>query len=140
VPDPDTLASETLYTPLGENRQRVLVLVEEPDAYHLPEGNQQFLEKILQALSLSLADVCLVNVARVVSPDGVEGELDFIRCISFGMPPEPWQFSNFFRKYEVIGDESERAYLCVDSLAEISQDVEKKKLLWQRLKSLFHYE
>ncbi|MEQ9439565.1 MAG: hypothetical protein RIG62_10985 [Cyclobacteriaceae bacterium] len=133
-------SDDAVYTPLGENRQLILILVDEPGEQYLAEAHQQLLVKILQALKLTLEDISLVNVSRAPSPDAIEGGINFNICISFGMPPEPWQFSNFFRKYEVMMDETERAFLFADTLAEIGQDVEKKKQLWLNLKALFQPE
>ena len=131
---------EPAYNPLGQNKQQILILVEEPEEMHLSEPNRELLQKILQALSFTLDDVYLVNVAQAHSPEQVAGDISFSTCISFGMPPEPWQFSNFFRKYEVMEDETERAFLFADALAEIGKDVEKKKQLWLSLKALFQQE
>ncbi|WKN43076.1 hypothetical protein [Tunicatimonas pelagia] len=128
---------ETAYRPLGSNRCKILLLVEELQELHLSDSGKELLEKILLALELSFDDVCLVNVSQCETPDHLEGELDFKTCISFGMPPEPWQFSNFSRKYEIIRDESQRAFLWADPLAEVAADVEKKKMLWLSLKALF---
>lgn len=125
------------YTPLGKNEKKILLLVEETGKSHLSEPNQALLEKILQSVQLSLDDVCLVNIAQALTPEAVSGEITFTTCISFGMPPEAWQFSNFSHKYEVMVDETDRAFLWADSLTEIGEDVEKKKLLWINLKTLF---
>lgn len=132
--------SETVYQPLGKNRSKILVLVEEPDAPHLSEPGKVLLEKILIAVNLSFEDIHLVNVSNCETPDNLEAELEFKTCITFGMPPEPWQYSNFSRKYEVIEDEKGRAFLWSDPLSSIASDVEKKKLLWLSLKSLFQTE
>ena len=144
TPSPDPISAdsvqERVYAPLGENRRQILVLVDAADDYYLEAGNQELLVKILQALGLALEDVWLVNVAQAPSPDCIAEEISFLSCISFGMPPEPWQFSNFFRKYEVMKDETERAFLFSDTLTEIGQDVAKKKRLWLSLKTLFQHE
>lgn len=131
---------ETTYQPLGGNRCKILLLVEEPEIIHVSDSGKELLEKILLALKLSFEDVCLVNVSQCKAPDQLASKLDFKTCLSFGMPPEAWQFSNFSRKYEVIKDESERAFLWADPLSEIATDVEKKKSLWLSLKTLFPTE
>ncbi|MGB3588486.1 MAG: hypothetical protein WBA23_18210 [Tunicatimonas sp.] len=133
----DEAQGETVYQPLGENRCRILLLVEELETHHVSDSGKELLEKILLALKLSFEDVCLVNVSHCKTPNQLESKLEFKSCISFGMPPEDWQFSNFSRKYEVIKDESERAFLWADPLSEIATDVEKKKALWLSLKTLF---
>jgi hypothetical protein len=130
-------ANSSTYTPLGSNHKQILLLVEETDVQHISETNLKLLEKILQSVQLSLNDVCLVNVAQAHTPDVVKGEVAFGTYIAFGMPPEAWQYCNFFKKYEVDRDDNGQAYLWADSLTEIAEDVEKKKLLWSSLKSLF---
>ncbi len=126
-----------IYTPLGGNKKQILLLVEEVGEQYISQPNRELLEKILQSVQLSLDDVYLVNVLQAEAPDSVEGGIKFYTCISFGMPPEAWQFCNFFKKYEVDRDNNGQAYLWADSLTEIAEDVEKKKLLWLSLKSLF---
>jgi len=125
------------YTPLGENKRQILLLVEEVEEHYISPSNRELLEKILQSVQLTLDDVNVVNVAQAPTPDLVASEMVFSTCISFGMPPEAWQFCNFFKKYEVDRDDNGQAYLWADSLTEIAEDVEKKKLLWLSLKSLF---
>jgi len=130
-------ANSPTYTPLGSNQKQILLLVEETGEQHISETNLELLEKILQSVQLSLDDVCLVNAAQAQIPDAVVGKVTFSTYISFGMPPAAWQFCNFFKKYEVGRDDNGQAYLWADSLTEIAEDVEKKKLLWSSLKSLF---
>ncbi|MEM9831169.1 MAG: hypothetical protein AAF944_11065 [Bacteroidota bacterium] len=133
----DETLADTTYQPLGANLRKVLVLVDEPDALHLSEVSKQLLEKILQAVQLSLDDICLVNVQQAPEPDRIAQELAYSYCLSFGMPPEAWQFNSFSKKYSVDRDNTGRAYLWADSLVEIAHDIDKKKALWLNLKTLF---
>ncbi|MEM8969312.1 MAG: hypothetical protein AAGE93_23040 [Bacteroidota bacterium] len=139
--EPIYIANETTegtaYQPLGNNMWRVLVLVDESDVSHLSQESKQLLEKILQAVQLSLDDICLVNIQQAPEPNRVEFELEYSYYITFGMPPEAWQFNSFSKKYVVDKDDTGKAYLWADSLIEIASDVEKKKALWISLKTLF---
>jgi hypothetical protein len=49
---------------LGDNRQHITILVQEPDAAYLPEEEFALLSNILKACHLTMADVALVNYAR----------------------------------------------------------------------------
>ena len=124
---------------LGENQREILILVYEKDAQFLSESNQVFLEKVLQALGLSWADVALVNWAHqedLFLPENLS-LIPFQQCVAFGPLPPEWEMGNCFKQYHVTQDASGSKLLWADALADIAPDLEKKRRLWQGLKSVF---
>lgn len=129
---------------LGEGKQAILLLVHEPDHAFLAPGDQAFLEKILQAVSLTPEDIVLVNEARWTdhyqngfSTDELLATFSCQTYIVLGSIPSQWSQSNYFEKYCVTkGDQAQRL-LHADRLSEIAQDTAKKARLWKCLQQLF---
>ena len=124
---------------LGENQRDILMLVYEKEARFLSESNQAFLEKVLQALDLSWTDVALVNWAHqedLFLPENLS-LIPFQYCVTFGPLPPDWEMGNCFKQYHVTQDASGSRLLWADTLADTAPDLEKKRRLWQGLKSMF---
>lgn len=143
VPEAELPAEPEVVVPefLGENHREILILVYEEDTQFLSKSNQAFLEKVLQALDLSWSDVALVNWAHHADEDTYRMEglslIPFQRCVTFGLLPPDWETGHCFKQYDVTQDASGSKLLWADALTDIASDLEKKRRLWQGLKSMF---
>lgn len=126
----------------GENKKEILVLVQEKNTEFISPANEQLLIKILQAVKLSMDDIALVNLSNITSlpPSHIAEALEkipFHTLISFGAVVKEWSVSNFFSKYMVNTDDTNRNILLADTLDELASDLQKKRSLWQCLQKLF---
>jgi hypothetical protein len=117
----------------------VLIVVREHRAPLLEAQDEAFLEKVLQAVGLSLAQVTVVNVHQIVEPDYyyLFKEKTVRQFISFGVPMEELNLYLDLPPYEVKSIHGIR-FLSTDSLEGIRTDVERKRGLWAALKQMFN--
>ena len=131
VPDKD-------WKQLGGNRKNILIVTVHENKIHLPDEELQFLISILKACQLSLADVCIINMAGLQEQDyksitehfNSQSVLLFDRApLQFGLPVH-FPFFQIQRFDQCV-------YLSAPALADIEKDTELKKQLWASLKKLF---
>jgi hypothetical protein len=105
----------------------------------LEAQDEAFLEKVLQAVGSSLAQVDVVNVHQVAEPDYhyLFKEKRVRQFISFGVPMEELNLYLELSPYEVKLTHGIQ-FLSVDSLEGIRSDVERKRGLWAALKHMFN--
>lgn len=122
---------------LGNNSKHVLLLVNNPNQPFLDDSALDFTGKWLGAISHTLADTAIVNLANVKRPLK-EWMADFSpkTVIAFGMTSEildlPLQFPSYqVQKYNDV------SYLVADELHTISSDPSIKKQFWACLKTAF---
>ncbi|NII28327.1 hypothetical protein HB364_24810 [Pseudoflavitalea sp. X16] len=129
------------YKFLGNNRQRVAVIVRFAGEAFLPEQHLQMLTKMLGACKLNLGDVAIVNDATLpVNMNTLKEQLSPQRVLLFGIAPDetglPLNFP-YFKDQEYAGT----TYLYTPSLEELNQETEEGKLLkrrlWECLKKIF---
>jgi hypothetical protein len=129
------------YKFLGNNRQRVVVIVRFAGEAFLPENHLQMLTKMLGACKLNLGDVAIVNDATLpVNMNTLKEQLSPQRVLLFGIAPDetglPLNFP-YFKDQEYAGT----TYLYTPSLEELNQETEEGKLLkrrlWECLKKIF---
>ena len=124
---------------LGENQKNVLIIVNYPDAVHLPDHDLDFLTGILGACKLSMADVAIINHTN--HPDASYKELVVffkskivlliaVEPASFGLP---MSFPHF-----QIQPFAGNSFLFSPSLKELENDKILKSKLWVCLKRLFN--
>jgi len=123
---------------VGQNNQRIVILIDDSQSAFGSEGDRDFLSKILGAVKLTFNDVALVNIAAntSLSVDILESIFVFKKLISFGPPLNILFPGNSFSHYK-IARYKETEILWSDSLEEIQQDKQKKVKLWEELKKLF---
>lgn len=128
---------------VGLGTKGILVLVHDAEHAFLSPDNRHFLEKILQAVNLSADDIALINwhAAQPVLQAGIALKRclpaePYATTIVFGEVPTPWSQSNFFEKYAVNRDGSQR-FLQADALEVLRESPEQKLLLWKCLQQLF---
>lgn len=122
---------------LGNNNKKVLLLINNPNQPFMEDADLEFTGKWLGAISHTLADVAIVNMANVngkfkdwstaFSPKTV---------LAFGMKSDildiPLQFPLYqVQKYNEVN------YLVADDLHKISSDASVKKQFWACLKTAF---
>lgn len=129
------------YKILGNNKKQVTVVVNCPQDVFVPEGDLQFLTKMLDACKLNMADVAIVNHATAaVTIDRVKAQLQPQFLLLFGVEPDeihlPINFPSF-KEQAYAGT----TYLLTPALSQLNQDTDVakglKKKLWECLKRMF---
>jgi hypothetical protein len=123
---------------LGKNAKNILIIVDEKEHAFLGDDELSFLMTILNACTVSMQDVALVNASN--STDVVYENLNaqFEPSIVLFLGTEP-QFLNFpvqIPQYKIQAYNNQQ-YLCAPSLQKLSSDKEEKKKLWMVLKVMF---
>lgn len=130
---------EKLWSYLGENKQKVLVVVNYPVIVHIPDKQLDFLTKLLSACKLNLGDTAIFNFNKY-------SENDFNSIISFfgpkiifmfGVDPSDFGLPVLFPQFQVQTF-NQSTYLFVPALEEIEGDKNLKSKLWNCLKKIFN--
>lgn len=123
---------------LGKNGKQILIVVDKANIPFLPDGELEFLTKILTACQLSLADVAIVNWNRLSQPDANSLTTEFWprAVILFDIPSALFGLSPATQMYSVesLGN---RRFAVAPALGEIEKSREAKQQLWMALKQLF---
>lgn len=120
---------------LGENNKYFLILVDDNTHRELNTPHKEMILKMMQAKGYELRDLAILNLNR--HPGTTFSSLkEFFVCnrlAIFGIPPSsiglPSISSNQAEKYQDV------KILASYSLAEMDQDIEKKKQFWAVMKS-----
>jgi hypothetical protein len=132
-------AEATCWKWLGENQKNILVIVNYPEALHLPDNDFTFLTGILGACKLNMADVALVNLKNHPETSYKELVAFFKSKIVFLFAVEPvalglpMSFPHF-----QIQPFAGNSFLFSPSLKELEHDKVLKSKLWVCLKRLFN--
>ena len=123
---------------LGNNANKIIILVNSTAAIYLPDEDLNFLLGILSACKLSMADIALVNVANnpAISYTEITGQFKAKKIILFGTEPEAIGLPLQFPHYQ-IQQFNNQVYLSSVSLTELQADKEEKLKLWNCLKRIF---
>jgi len=136
---PDTTTTvKPAWRSLGENKKKILVVVNSDAAVHLPDQELQLLSSMLMACQLSLADVAIVNIhqQKAMYKDLVEtfnsriALLFAVEPAAFGLPMS----FPFFQIQAFAGC----SFLYAPSLQELEHDKMQKSKLWLALRRLFN--
>ncbi len=127
-------------TPLvvyGENKKKVVILVDEPTADFLRSENFAFLQKIMEAVQYSQHEYALINKA--------ENPLyHFEQMLDQCSPRKIVAFGEGFglpaaKKYQHFPlPKAAAEVLCADTLTDLRTDVSKKRDLWSALQKFFY--
>lgn len=126
---------------LGNNKKQITVVVNCPQDVFVPEGDLQFLTKMLDACKLNMADVAIVNHATApVTIEKVKAQLQPKFLLLFGVEPDeihlPINFPSF-KEQPYAGT----TYLFTPALSQLNADTDVakglKKKLWECLKRMF---
>ncbi len=123
---------------LGNNEQKVLVLVNHTTVVFLPDEELKFLTGILAACKLSIADVSIVNLYH--SPGTGYKDLltqfNSTRMLLFGLEPEAISLPLSFPDFQLQAFNGCTYHWCPD-LGKMENDRALKTRLWNNLKKLF---
>ncbi|MEQ8924715.1 MAG: hypothetical protein RLO81_02815 [Fulvivirga sp.] len=116
----------------GQNAKNIIILVNYPAEKHISNQDEQFLLKILSAVSLSLQDVAIINLAKN------ECSIDRLKDFNSSIVLLFGEFENIpgLSNYEIKTVEGIK-FQKANSLREIQNNVPEKKLLWSNLQKLF---
>jgi hypothetical protein len=129
------------YKVLGNNKQHITIIVNFPQEVFLPEGDLQFLTKMLGACKLNMADVAIVNHATSeIAIEPLKQQLQPKYILLFGVEPAairlPISFPAF-KEQAYAGS----TYLLTPPLNQLNQENEEakqlKRKLWDCLKRIF---
>ncbi len=123
---------------LGNNQEKVLLVVNEPGVMYLADEDLDFLMGILSACKLSMHDVILLNFHK--NPETHYQDLlkTFTpgKILLFGIEPAKLQFPLEFPYYQ-LQQYNQQTYLYSPSLKQLAADKQLKVQLWASLKKLF---
>lgn len=133
-----TSAKSVPLTFLGENLNRITILVESAGNAYLPEDELNFLTGVLNACKLNLADIALVNIANTGKCDYsvINESLKPLKIILLGIKAADIQLPFSVPDFQVQNYDS-RKYLICPAIPVLMEDKLLKKKLWDALKLLF---
>jgi hypothetical protein len=123
---------------LGNNQQKILILVADEETLYLPDEQLNFLMGILTACKLTMQDVAIVNTRKNtnISYTNFAAALKSAVIILFGVETSiielPLQFPNY-----QIQAYNNQTYLSAPPLTVLQNDKAEKTRLWLCLKQLF---
>lgn len=120
---------------LGENNKYILIIVKEPGFDFLKQEDLGFLLKILAAKKLELKDVAIINIENHNSLNFINLKAFFAcnKIITFGINPQILQIESAVANKKSLFKET--SILGTWDLAKLQQDVKKKAIFWDELKS-----
>jgi hypothetical protein len=134
-------AEPAAYKILGNNKQYITVVVNSPNDVFVPEGDLQFLTKMLGACKLNMADVAIVNHATAtVAIERIKLQLQPKYVLLLGVEPGTIQLPISFPSFKEQ-PYAGTTYLFTPALNELNQETEDAKVLkrklWDCLKRMF---
>lgn len=124
---------------LGENRKKVLIIVNYPDVVHIPDKQLGFLTNLLSACKLNLGDIALLNFHFYTAKD-FNGILSYFApqtVLLFGVEPADFGMPLLFPQFQVQPFK-ESVYLFAPTLQETEPDKILKSKLWICFKKIFN--
>jgi hypothetical protein len=123
---------------LGKGGKGILIVVNKPDVPYLPDGELEFLTKVLTACQLGLADVAIINWSKAPHHDtaAILEQFGATAVILFNVEPALFQLQASLPLYAVHALQ-DRKYVAAPALEEIEKTKEAKGQLWGALKQLF---
>jgi hypothetical protein len=131
-------SSASSFTILGNNRQRIIILVADDETLYLPDEQLNFLLGILSACGLTMEDVAIVNTKknRNLTYKAIELELKAASILLFGVSPAQINLPIEFPHYQVQSFNNQ-TYLAAPVLQELKDNKAEKTKLWNCLKQFF---
>lgn len=124
---------------LGNNRKKILVLVNYPDAEFIPDDTLSFMTGILEACKLSLDDVALVNLFHYpeIGYKQLLTEYKSRIVLLFEAEPASLGLPMSFPHYQ-LQNFAGNTFLYAPSLNQLENNKLEKSKLWVCLKRLFN--
>jgi hypothetical protein len=135
---PEILSASASFNILGNNQQKILILVSDSETLYLPDEQLNFLMGILTACKLTMQDVAILNIEKNkdVSYTNLAGTLKAEKVILFGVETSTISLPLQFPFYQIQAYNNQ-VYLCAPSLTVLQNDKAEKTKLWLCLKQLF---
>ena len=129
----------TTFSTLGSNARGVVLLVRLPEAQFLKLPRNVFLNKLLQAIQLVMADVVLVNVdgPYPVALANLRQEIAATHVLAFGKNLLDVAVRTTQIYEPVLFPNLDLAYLAAAEVEMVEYDVSLKKRLWSGLQAMF---
>jgi hypothetical protein len=123
---------------LGKNAKNILIIIHENEHAFLGDDELSFLMNILNACTVSMQDVALVNASNndEVIYENLNAQFEPRMVLFLGTEPQLLRFPVQIPQYKIQAYNNQQ-YLCAPSLQKLSSDKEEKKKLWMVLKVLF---
>jgi hypothetical protein len=123
---------------LGNNQQKILILVADDEALYLPDDQLNFLMGILTACKLTMQDVAILNTTKntAISYTNLATMLQPSTVILFGVETSIISLPLQFPAYQIQAYNNQ-TYLNAPPLALLQNDKAEKTKLWLCLKQLF---
>ena len=126
---------------LGGNEKKIMIVVAEEKHPFLGDEELHWLQKMLQACQLTLADVAIVNIRPVGhSIKALKEQFSARKLILLGASPTELQLPLNFPQFK-LQEHDECIYLYAPSARELNQETNEGKLLksklWVSLQKLF---
>jgi hypothetical protein len=124
---------------LGENKKKVLIVVNYPAVAHIPDAQLDFLTNLLGACKLNLGDSAILNYQHYSATD-FNSIISFFgpkTIFLFGINPDDFGLPILFPHFQVQAF-NEATYLFTPALQDIEADKILKSKLWVCLKKIFN--
>jgi hypothetical protein len=124
---------------LGENRKKVLIVVNYADVVHIPDRQLAFLTNLLSACKLNLGDTAVLNFYHNKAKDfnSIISYFAPKTIFLFGVEPAEFGMPMLFPQFQVQSFK-ESIYLFAPSLQETEPDKILKSKLWTCFKKIFN--
>jgi hypothetical protein len=124
---------------LGDNEQNICIVVADENNLHLTDDLLNFLQGVLGACKLTMADIALVNTKKNndITYEILQKELKAEVCLLFGVTPAQIHLPLTFPLYQIQKFNNQQ-YLAVLPLQQLQQDKAEKGKLWLCLKTIFN--
>jgi hypothetical protein len=124
---------------LGGNEKKIIFISKDTESKYLDDIQMNFLQDLLAACLLTMADIALVNFSqnKNLSYQVISEGLGAKKILMFGVTASqldlPFNIPHF-----QIQNFNDQVFLLVPSLKEIQMNVELKKNLWASLQKVFN--
>jgi hypothetical protein len=130
--------SPKTFTTLGNNSKYILILVVSDETLYLPDDQLNFLMGILNACTLTMEDVAILNIKKNKSATykTLSEELKPEKIFLFGIQPNDIALPIDFPNYQVQ-QYNNQIYLTAPILSQLQNDKGEKIKLWNCMKQIF---
>jgi hypothetical protein len=134
----ETPSGTVSFNVLGNNQQKILILVDNDETLYLPDEQLNFLMGILTACKLTMQDVAILNIQKNtgVSYTNLATALKASVVLLFGVETSKIDLPLQFPLYQIQAYNNQ-TYLSAPLLTVLQNDKAEKTKLWLCLKQLF---
>ena len=123
---------------LGNNRQHIIILIDNEETLYLPDEELNFLFGVLAACNLVMDDIAILNIKKNTAFDykSLGREFQPEKVFLFGVSPAQIELPLDFPHYQ-IQRYNNQAYLYAPALSHFHNNKAEKTKLWTCLKQIF---